>query len=161
MSEIKLANRNKETTKRRGRGPGTGLGKTSGRGHKGQKARAGGGVRRGFEGGQMPLYRRLPKRGFTNIFRKNVHIVQLSDILVQFDNGGTVDPASLEAKGLIHSKPGVYVKILNNVKEFGKKINFKVNGISASAKVLVEKAGGTVELLKSPVKRLKKEEVKG
>ena len=130
--------------KRLGRGIGSGLGKTSGKGHKGQWARSGGGVRPGFEGGQMPLIRRIPKRGFNNYFKKSYSIVNLS-VLDTFEAGATVDIVALAEKGLIKLvKGGVGLKVLGNG-ELKKAITVKANAFSASAKTAIEKAGGTAE----------------
>ena len=130
--------------KRLGRGIGSGLGKTSGKGHKGQWARSGGGVRPGFEGGQMPLIRRIPKRGFNNHFRKAYSIVNLS-VLDAFEAGAVVDINTLVEKGLIKLvKDGVGLKVLGNG-ELNKAITVKANAFSASAKAAIEKAGGTAE----------------
>lgn len=130
--------------KRLGRGIGSGLGKTSGKGHKGQWARSGGGVRPGFEGGQMPLIRRIPKRGFNNHFRKTYSVVNLS-ILESFDNNATVDIETLNEKGLIKIVKGsVGLKILGNG-TLTKTLTVKANAFSASAKEAIEKAGGKVE----------------
>ncbi len=131
-------------SKRLGRGIGSGLGKTSGKGHKGQWARSGGGVRPGFEGGQMPLIRRVPKRGFNNHFRKAYSIVNLS-ILENFEAGAIVDINVLNEKGLIKIvKDSVGLKVLGNG-QISKAITVKANAFSASAKEAIEKAGGTVE----------------
>lgn len=131
---------------RRGRGIGSGLGKTAGRGTKGQKSRSGGGVRPGFEGGQMPLFRRLPKRGFTNIFRKEYAIVNISSLNV-FDDGETVDTQKLIERGLVKKSLATAngVKVLGNG-ELEKKINLNVERISESAKEKVEAKGGKVEV---------------
>ena len=130
--------------KRLGRGIGSGLGKTSGKGHKGQWARSGGGVRPGFEGGQMPLIRRIPKRGFNNHFRKAYSIVNLS-VLDTFEAGAVIDIAVLAEKGLIKLvKDGVGLKVLGNG-ELNKAITVKANAFSASAKEAIEKAGGKAE----------------
>ncbi|MBE7087267.1 MAG: 50S ribosomal protein L15 [Clostridiales bacterium] len=130
--------------KRLGRGIGSGLGKTSGKGHKGQWARSGGGVRPGFEGGQMPLIRRVPKRGFNNHFRKVYSIVNLS-ILENFEAGTVVDINLLNEKGLIKLvKDSVGLKVLGNG-AVTKALTVKANAFSASAKEAIEKAGGTVE----------------
>ena len=130
--------------KRLGRGIGSGIGKTSGKGHKGQWARSGGGVRPGFEGGQMPLIRRIPKRGFNNYFKKSYSIVNLS-VLDTFEAGATVDIVVLAEKGLIKLvKDGVGLKVLGNG-ELKKAITVKANAFSASAKAAIEKAGGTAE----------------
>ena len=131
---------------RRGRGIGSGPGKTAGRGTKGQKSRSGGGVRPGFEGGQMPLFRRLPKRGFTNIFRKEYAIVNISSLNV-FDDGETVDTQKLIERGLVKKSLATAngVKVLGNG-ELEKKINLNVERISESAKEKVEAKGGKVEV---------------
>lgn len=132
--------------KRLGRGIGSGLGKTSGKGHKGQWARSGGGVRPGFEGGQMPLIRRIPKRGFNNHFRKEYSIVNLS-VLENFEAGSVVDIETLSAKGLIKLvKDGVGLKVLGNG-QLTKALTVKANSFSASAKEAIEKVGGTAEIL--------------
>ena len=142
MADIELKSFPRIATKRRGRGPASGVGGTSGRGHKGQKARAGGGVRPGFEGGQMPLYRRLPKRGFTNIFRKDVQIVHLSSLAKFFKNGDEVTAAALVEKGLISGRKKSSVKLLCDVDKFDVKLTINLGGISAKARELLEKAGG-------------------
>lgn len=130
--------------KRLGRGIGSGLGKTSGKGHKGQWARSGGGVRPGFEGGQMPLIRRVPKRGFNNRFRKVYSIVNL-DMLENFEAGSIVDVNALNEKGLIKIvKDSAGLKVLGNG-QISKALTVKANAFSASAKVAIEKAGGTAE----------------
>ena len=139
LTPAKGSNKNK---KRLGRGPGSGLGKTAGKGHKGQKARKGGKIRPGFEGGQMPLYRRLPKRGFKNPFRVEYNAVNL-DTLNKFEAGSTVTPEVLEKAGLI-KKPGQPIKLLGRG-ELGKSLTISLHKFSASAKVAVEKAGGKVE----------------
>ena len=128
--------------KRKGRGHGTGNGKTAGRGHKGQKARSGGGVRIGFEGGQMPLSRRLPKRGFNNIFAKPLDAINVSD-LERFEAGATVTVKDIVDAGLV-SKCKYGVKVLGNG-ELTKKLNVQVNAFSASAKEKIEAAGGKAE----------------
>ena len=130
--------------KRKGRGTGTGNGKTAGRGHKGQKARSGGKVRVGFEGGQMPLARRVPKRGFNNIFAKPLTAVNLSALNV-FEDGATVDAAALEAKGIIRDcKYGL--KVLSGG-ELTKKLTVKAAAFSANAKAKIEEAGGKAEVI--------------
>jgi large subunit ribosomal protein L15 len=126
--------------KRVGRGPGSGHGKTAGRGHKGFKARSGSGIKPGFEGGQMPLYRRLPKRGFTNTFGKTYEIISLRQ-LDKFDTGSEVDNAKLLECGMISK--GSQVKILANG-EITKAITVKVDKVSAQAKALIEAVGGKV-----------------
>ncbi len=130
--------------KRKGRGPGTGNGKTGGRGHKGQKARSGGGVRIGFEGGQMPLARRIPKRGFNNIFAKPLESLNVS-ALEKFENGAVVGAEELMAAGLL-SKCRYGVKILGNG-ELTKKLTVRASAFSASAKEKIEAAGGKVEVV--------------
>ena len=129
--------------KRKGRGAGTGNGKTAGRGHKGQKARSGGGVRVGFEGGQMPLARRVPKRGFNNIFAKPLAIINLSD-LDQFDNGDTVTAQVLLDKGILSKCPYGY-KVLGNGK-ITKKLTVEASAFSKSAQEAIEAAGGKAEV---------------
>ncbi len=130
--------------KRLGRGIGSGLGKTSGKGHKGQWARSGGGVRPGFEGGQMPLIRRVPKRGFNNHFRKVYSIVNLS-VLESFEANAVVDMAVLAEKGLIKVlKDSIGLKVLGNG-TLSKALTVKASAFSASAKEAIEKAGGKVE----------------
>ena len=129
--------------KRIGRGHGSGNGKTAGKGHKGQKARAGHGMRPGFEGGQMPLQRRLPKRGFNNIFAKELAVVNIAS-LNAFENGDVVDAAALKAKGIV-KKELDGMKILGNGK-LEKKLTVKVAAVSASAKEKIEAAGGAVEV---------------
>jgi len=135
----KGANRDK---KRRGRGPGSGTGKTGGRGHKGQKARSGGGIPPWFEGGQMPLNRRLPKRGFTNIFKKVFQLVNLDELDARFEAGATVNGDSLAEVGLIKyaSRP---VKLLGRGK-VEKTLQIEVAKASKSAVAAVEAAGGSV-----------------
>lgn len=128
---------------RRGRGHGSGNGKTAGKGHKGQKARSGA-PRPGFEGGQMPLYRRIPKRGFTNRNSKNIVGINLS-YLERFDNGATVTVESLVEAGIVKN-PRDGVKILGNG-ELTKKLDVKVNAFSASAKEKIEALGGTAEVI--------------
>ena len=134
----------RKTRRRVGRGSGSGLGGTSGKGHKGQNARAGGGVRPGFEGGQMPLQRRLPKRGFNNIFATEYATIKVSD-LEKFEAGSTVDANALIEKGIIK-------KTLDGVKVLGngtltKALNVKLTAYSASAKEKIEKAGGKAEVI--------------
>ena len=130
--------------KRLGRGIGSGLGKTSGKGHKGQWARSGGGVRPGFEGGQMPLIRRVPKRGFNNHFRKVYSIVNLSE-LEKFEANSVVDMAVLLEKGLIKFvKDSVGLKVLGNG-TLSKALTVKAEAFSAAAKEAIEKAGGKAE----------------
>lgn len=129
---------------RKGRGTGSGNGKTAGKGHKGQNARSGGGVRPGFEGGQLPLYRKLPKRGFKNRFATHYAIVNVCD-LNRFNDGDCVDLAALVAAGMI-SKELDGLKVLGNG-EITKKITVKASVFSASAKEKIEAAGGTAEVI--------------
>ena len=135
----KGANRDK---KRRGRGPGSGQGKTGGRGHKGQKARSGGGIPPWFEGGQMPLNRRLPKRGFTNIFKKSYQLVNVDDLEARFDTGAAVNSASLQEVGLVKyaDRP---IKLLGRGK-VEKSFTIEVAKASKTAVAAVESAGGKV-----------------
>ena len=129
---------------RKGRGSGSGNGKTAGRGHKGQKARSGGGVRVGFEGGQMPLVRRLPKRGFNNIFAKRLEAINVS-ALEKFEDGAVVDAQALLEKGIL-SKCEYGVKILGNG-SLTKKLTVQASAFSASAKEKIEAAGGKAEVI--------------
>ena len=129
---------------RKGRGPGSGNGKTAGKGHKGQNARSGGGVRPGFEGGQLPIYRKLPKRGFNNYkFAKNYAIVNVSD-LNMFNDGDTVNLAVLMEAGVIR-KPLCGLKVLGNG-ELTKKLTVEAKVFSATAKEKIEAAGGNAEV---------------
>ena len=130
--------------KRKGRGPGSGNGKTGGRGHKGQKARSGGGVRVGFEGGQMPLARRIPKRGFNNIFAKPLDAINVSE-LDRFDDGAVVDVQALLDAGIL-SKCKYGVKILGNG-EISKKLTVKASAFSQAAKEKIEAVGGKAEVI--------------
>lgn len=136
----------KKPRKRVGRGTGSGLGKTSGRGHDGQNARSGGGVRPGFEGGQMPLFRRLPKRGFTNIFKKEFGTINIDD-LNRFEEGTVVTPEMLFESGLVkksRSKNGI--KVLGNG-ELNVKLTVQANQFSKSALEKIESTGGKVEVI--------------
>lgn len=144
LDELQPAEGSKFTRKRVGRGIGSGTGKTSGKGHKGQNARSGGGVRPGFEGGQMPLYRRLPKRGFTNIFAKQYVTINVCD-LERFDNGTEVTAELLKETGVV-SKTLDGIKILGRG-ELTKNLNVKVAKFSASAAEKIEKAGGKAEVI--------------
>ena len=144
IHELSPAPGSTHVNKRRGRGPGTGNGKTSGRGHKGQKARSGGGVRVGFEGGQMPLARRLPKRGFHNIFAKPLDAVNLRD-LNKFDDGAVVDAEALISAGVLNSCQ-YGVKVLGNG-ELTKKLTVKAAAFSESAKAKIESVGGKAEVV--------------
>ncbi|GEN46925.1 large subunit ribosomal protein L15 [Alkalibacillus filiformis] len=144
LHELKRAEGSRKKRNRVGRGMSTGNGKTSGRGHKGQKARSGGNVRPGFEGGQMPLYQRLPKRGFTNINRKEYTIVNL-DTLNRFEEGTEVTPELLLETGAI-SKIKAGVKVLGNG-SLDKNLTVKADKFSASAKEAIEAAGGQTEVI--------------
>ena len=143
LHELKPAIGSTTAPKRLGRGVGSGLGKTSGKGHKGAKARSGGGKRPGFEGGQMPLTRRLPKRGFTNIYRKEYAAVNVS-VLERFEDGATVTAETLIDAGLI-KKTLDGVKILGGG-ELTKKLTVSVDKVTESAKEKIEAAGGKVEV---------------
>lgn len=133
-------------SKRLGRGIGSGLGKTSGKGHKGQNARSGGGVRPGFEGGQMPLTRRIPKRGFNNIFKKVYIIVNIGDLNV-FENGDVVTVETVVEKGIAKYRQGnVGLKVLGDG-ELTKNLTVKAVKFTESAKASIEKAGGKAEVL--------------
>lgn len=134
-----------KTRKRVGRGPGSGLGKTSGKGHKGQNARSGGGVRPGFEGGQLPLFRRLPKRGFTNApFKTEYAVINLSD-LNKFDDGAVITPEILKEMGLVKNQLDG-IKVLGNG-TLEKKLVVKAHKFSNVAKEQIEKLGGKVEVI--------------
>ncbi|KGX90370.1 50S ribosomal protein L15 [Pontibacillus halophilus JSM 076056 = DSM 19796] len=144
LHELKPAEGSRKTRNRVGRGMATGNGKTSGRGHKGQKARSGGGTRPGFEGGQMPLFQRLPKRGFTNIHGKEYAIVNL-DTLNRFEDGTEVTPELLLETGVVSKlKSGIKVLGKGNVE---KKLTVKAHKFSASAKEAIEAAGGQTEVI--------------
>ncbi|EAX47593.1 ribosomal protein L15 [Thermosinus carboxydivorans Nor1] len=144
LHELSPAPGSKHKRTRVGRGLGSGLGKTAGRGHKGQKARAGGGVRPGFEGGQMPIYRRLPKRGFHNKFAKEYAEVNVNQ-LNRFENGAVVDPVALVEAGILKNvRDGV--RILGNG-ELEKSLTVKAHGFTKSAVQKIEAAGGKVEVI--------------
>lgn len=145
LHELSPAAGSTKERKRIGRGAGSGQGKTAGKGHKGQKARAGRGMRPGFEGGQMPLQRRLPKRGFNNIFRSVVVTVNVSDLEAKFESGAVVDTDALKAAGLVKNYFDS-VKVLGNG-ELTKSLNVKVNAYSESAKQKIEAAGGKAEVI--------------
>ena len=130
--------------KRKGRGTGSGNGKTGGRGHKGQKARSGGKIRVGFEGGQMPLARRIPKRGFNNVFAKPLTAVNIGS-LNRFEDGSTVDAAALVEAGVISGCPNG-LKVLSNG-TLTKKLTVKAAAFSESAKEKIEQAGGKAEVV--------------
>lgn len=145
MKLHELTNLEAKNRKRIGRGPGSGSGKTAGKGHKGQNARSGGGVRPGFEGGQLPLYRRLSKRGFNNYNFQTVYAtVNVSD-LERFDEGTVVDTALLKQVGLVNKELDG-VKVLGNGK-LSKKLTVKANKFSTTAKEKIENVGGTTEVI--------------
>jgi len=144
LHELKPAEGTTKSKKRLGRGTATGQGKTAGKGQKGQKSRSGGGVRVGFEGGQMPLYRRLPKIGFTNIFRKEYAVVNLSD-LERFDNGTIVNPEVLKEAGLVKAMLAG-VKILGNG-DLTKNLTVQAHKFSKTAAEKIAAAGGKVEVI--------------
>ncbi|GAK43045.1 50S ribosomal protein L15 [Paenibacillus urinalis] len=144
LHELSPAPGSRKERKRKGRGPSSGMGKTSGRGHKGQNARSGGGVRPGFEGGQNPLYRRLPKRGFVNPTRKEYAVVNIED-LNSFEAGTEVTPEVLVETGIVNNtKSGI--KILGNG-EVTVKLTVKANKFSQSAVEKIEAAGGKTEVI--------------
>ena len=142
LNELSPAVGSTKDAYRRGRGPGSGNGKTAGKGHKGQNARSGGGVRPGFEGGQLPLYRKLPKRGFKNRFAVNYAIVNVAD-LNRFEDGAVVDMAALLAAKIVRKELDG-LKVLGNG-ELTKKLTVKATVFSASAKEKIEAAGGKIE----------------
>lgn len=144
LNELKATEGARSTKKRIGRGLGSGNGKTSGKGQKGQNSRSGGGVAIGFEGGQTPFFKRMPRRGFTNFTRKEYAIVNVED-LNKFEDGVTVDFATVKAAGLV-KKELDGLKVLGNGK-LEKKLTVKAAKFSASAKKAIEEAGGTAEVL--------------
>jgi large subunit ribosomal protein L15 len=144
LHELSPVEGSKKAVKRIGRGHGSGQGKTAGKGHKGQKARAGKGMRLGFEGGQMPLQRRIPKRGFNNIFAKNIVSVNVGT-LNKFEDGAVVDTAALVEAGIVKNSFDA-VKILSNG-NLTKKLTVKVSAYSEAAKAKIEAAGGKAEVV--------------
>ena len=144
LHELSPVEGSKKEAKRIGRGHGSGQGKTAGKGHKGQKARAGKGMRVGFEGGQMPLQRRIPKRGFNNIFAKNIVSVNVGT-LNKFEDGAVVDTAALVEAGIVKNSFDA-VKILSNG-NLTKKLTVKANAFSASAVQKIEALGGKAEVM--------------
>jgi large subunit ribosomal protein L15 len=149
-----LSKGERKSRKRVGRGPGSGSGKTSGRGHKGQKARAGYSRRAGFEGGQMPLSRRLPKRGFHQDKRFETYAINLDQLEKHFESGDEVTPELLLKRHLVVEAPGG-VKVLGRG-ELTKKLTVRVNAFSASAREKIEQAGGSAEVVQVPKKVSKK-----
>lgn len=146
INDLHPAEGEKKSVKRLGRGIGSGHGKTSTKGHKGQWARSGGGVRPGFEGGQMPLTRKIPKRGFTNIFKKEYTVINLDQLNELFDNGAVVDAASLVATGYVTKIAPYGLKVLGNG-SLEKALTVKAAAYSETAKAAIVNAGGTVEVL--------------
>ncbi|MBW3564338.1 MAG: 50S ribosomal protein L15 [Acidobacteria bacterium] len=144
LSNLKPAKGSRKPRKRVGRGPGSGLGKTSGRGEKGQKSRSGYSGKVGFEGGQMPLHRRVPKRGFTNIFKKQFDIVNVSDLETRFKEGQVVDAESMAAAGLRKANSTKKIRVLGKG-DLKTKLTVHADHFSASAKEKIEKAGGTCQ----------------
>ena len=142
LNKLKPKKGSRHARKRVGRGPGSGHGKTAGRGEKGQKSRTGFSRMRGFEGGQMPLHRRLPKRGFTNIFKKQIAVVNVSE-LERFDNGATVDEGALRKAGLVKGHADG-IKILGDGK-LTKKLTVHANKFSEAARKHIEAAGGSCQ----------------
>ena len=144
LHELKPAEGSRQERNRVGRGSSSGNGKTSGRGQKGQKSRSGGGVRLGFEGGQTPLFRRLPKRGFTNVNRKDYAVINL-DVLNRFEDGAEVTPVALVEAGIVkNEKAGI--KVLANG-ELNKKLTVKAAKFSKAAQEAIEAAGGSIEVI--------------
>ncbi|OKL35907.1 50S ribosomal protein L15 [Domibacillus mangrovi] len=144
LHELKPAQGSRKERNRVGRGTGSGNGKTSGKGHKGQNARSGGGVRLGFEGGQTPLFRRLPKRGFTNVNRKDYAVVNI-DTLNRFEEGTEVTPELLIESGIVkNEKAGIKILANGNVE---KKLTVKAHKFSAAAKEAIEAVGGKTEVV--------------
>lgn len=144
LNELSPSKGSSKTRKRLGRGVGSGSGKTAGRGSKGFNSRSGGGVRPGYEGGQMPLHRRLPKRGFTNIFKKRIATINIRD-LERFESGSLVDESVLIRSGLIKGRREG-IKLLAQG-EISKPLTVKVNAISKDARVKIEAAGGVIQLI--------------
>src|SRR4051812_21627472 len=151
LHELKAPKNSRHRKKRVGRGQGSGLGKTAGRGGKGQKARSGNMHFEGFEGGQSPLQRRLPKRGFLNPFSLTFATLNVSDLEAFFDAGNTVDEASLREKGLVKGHKHDGIKILGDG-ELSKKLTVKAHKFSATAKAAIEKVGGAVQVIEAPKK---------
>lgn len=144
LHELAPPAKSRKSDKRLGRGVGSGWGKTAGRGTKGYNSRSGGGVRPGYEGGQMPIQRRLPKRGFTNIFRKKIAVINIRD-LGAFESGSLVDDAALVKAGLVKGRRDG-IKLLGQG-EIRVALNIKLNQVSKSAREKIEAAGGSVEVV--------------
>ena len=145
LHELKPNPGAKRRRKRLGSGESSGLGKTCGRGHKGQKSRSGGGVRPGFEGGQMPLHRRLPKKGFSNVrFRDKIAVVNVSQLNDRFEDGATVNEQALRDAGLLKGRIDA-IKVLGNG-DLERKLTVVADAVSATAREKIEKAGGSVEV---------------
>lgn len=144
LNELSPPKGSRKSPKRLGRGVGSGKGKTAGRGTKGQNSRSGGGVRPGFEGGQMPIHRRLPKRGFTNIFRKKFALINIRD-LSRFESGSTVDEVALVREGLVKGRRDG-IKLLGQG-EIKYPLKIRVNKISKAARDKITAAGGEIEVL--------------
>lgn len=144
LNELSPAKGSRKARKRLGRGVGSGTGKTAGRGSKGHNSRSGGGVRPGFEGGQMPIHRRLPKRGFTNIFKKRFIELNIRD-LACFESGSLVDEPALMRSGLVKGKRDG-IKLLGHG-EIKYPLSIKVNGVTKTAREKIEAAGGKVEVI--------------
>jgi large subunit ribosomal protein L15 len=144
LHELSPPSRSRKMSRRLGRGVGTGSGKTAGRGTKGYNSRSGGGVRPGYEGGQMPIQRRLPKRGFANIFRKRIAVINIRDLLT-FKSGSLVDEAALAKAGLIKGKKDG-IKLLGQG-EISIALNVKLSHVSKSAREKIEAAGGSIEVV--------------
>ena len=144
LHELSPAKGSYKARKRLGRGVASGQGKTAGRGTKGQGSRSGGGVRPGYEGGQMPIHRRLPKRGFTNIFKKQIAIINVQD-LNRFESGSQIDDIALVQQGLVKGRYDA-IKLLGKG-EIGRPVQIQVNAVSKSAQEKITAAGGTVEVI--------------
>ena len=147
LNNLKAPARSKK--KRVGRGPGSGLGKTAGRGNKGQKSRSGYSAKRGFEGGQMPLHRRLPKRGFTNIFKREWAEVQLADLENIFEANVAITPELMVERGLVRRSKQKSIVVLGGG-ELSKALTISAHRFTASAKQKIEAAGGKTELISTP-----------
>lgn len=144
LNELSPAKGSRKPRKRLGRGVGSGSGKTAGRGTKGHNSRSGGGVRPGFEGGQMPIHRRLPKRGFTNIFKKEIAVLNISD-LIRFETGSVVDESAVIRSGLVKGRRDG-IKLLGNG-DIEYPLTIRLNAVSSSARAKIEAAGGSIEVI--------------